>query len=362
MLKFFSIFFLVLFYFTIAFGQAAVDLPVVVHDNAGLSITIYFGLDLAATDGIDESLGESELPPPLPGNAFDARWWIPPFNGSIATYNDYRAPGDPPAFPYSEWKQHEIKFQTTDFPITISWNLPATIHDSSYIKDPFDLQIKSFSGADSMVITLSAIPYVEVHVRYNDITPVELTSFTAVVSDEGVMLNWITATELNNQGFDVERKSNTKGNWERLGYVPGYGTTTEPQTYSYLDENVPNGSYSYRLRQIDFSGTYEYSDEIIVNVGFNPTEFVLFQNYPNPFNPTTSIQFQVLKAGIVNVKIYDMLGQEIKTLFNNEVEAGMYTIQWDGLNDNGMKMSSGSYIYRMTAGDFVDSKEMILLK
>jgi hypothetical protein len=167
---------------------------------------------------------------------------------------------------------------------------------------------------------------------------------------------------LNNQGFDIERKSNTIGSWERIGYVPGNGTSTEPQTYSYLDENVQDGSYSYRLKQIDFSGAYEYSDEIVVNVGFNPTEYILFQNYPNPFNPSTSIQFQVLKTGVVNVKIFDMLGQEIKTLLNNEVEAGMYTIQWDGLNDNGMKMSSGSYIYRMTAGDFVDSKEMLLLK
>jgi hypothetical protein len=325
----------------------------------GLSYPLWFGLDLTATDGIDPTLGESDLPPPPPGNAFDARFWLPPFAGALSSWRDYRAPGNPPAFPFTGQIHHVIKFQSTDFPITISWNLPSTIASTSIIKDPFNLQQKSFSGADSIIITLSAIPYVETFVDYVDIVPVELTSFTANVIADGILLEWVTATELNNSGFEVERKLNT---WEKIGFVPGFGTTTEPKTYSFMDENVTTGTYTYRLKQIDFDGTSAYSDEVVVEVDFTPNSFALLQNYPNPFNPNTTIQFQVPKSSDVDIKIYDMLGQQIKSLFTGQVEAGNYSVNWDGTNDSGIKMSSGSYIYRMTAGDFVDTKEMIFLK
>jgi hypothetical protein len=361
MRKLFSIF-LVLFYTLIVYGQATVDIPITVSDNGGATADIYFGLDLTATDGLDVALGEAELPGIPPGGYF-AAWLLPDF--VTLSYNDYRAPGNPPAFPYTGHISHVIRIQTdipTGNPMTVSWDLPSTILATSTIGVTGNMVSFSGIGSHSWNYNPVTLSYIFVEIDYLDIVPVELTSFTGIVVDAGIMLNWTTATELNNQGFDIERKSNTIGSWERIGYVPGNGTSTEPQTYSYLDENVPDGSYSYRLKQIDFSGAYEYSDEIVVNVGFSPTDYILFQNYPNPFNPNTSIQFQVYKTGVVNVKIYDMLGQEIKTLFNDEVEAGMYTIQWDGLNDNGMKMSSGSYIYRMTAGDFVDSKEMLLLK
>jgi hypothetical protein len=193
-----------------------------------------------------------------------------------------------------------------------------------------------------------------------DVVPVELTSFTAAVSGGNVLLNWTTATELNNQGFDIERQA--EGNWSKIGYVPGYGTTTEPRSYSFMDESVATGIYIYRLKQIDFDGTFSYSNEIVVEVDLAPNDFALSQNYPNPFNPTTAIQFQVPKTSDIALKIYDMLGQEIKTLFAGQVEPGKYTVNWDGLNDAGAKMSSGSYIYRMIAGEFVQSKEMVLLK
>jgi hypothetical protein len=361
MQKLFSILLFVLLYVAIALAQATVDFDVLVHDNVGMNQTLSFGLDTAATDGIDPQLGESDLPPPPPGNAFDARFWLPPFAGALSSWKDYR---NAPAFPFTGNKQHVIKFQSTDFPITISWNLPGTIASSSYIRDPFGgtLVNASFSGADSVLVTISAIPYVEVSVDYTDVVPVELTSFTAQVSDQTVILSWITATELNNRGFEIQRFTDAESNWEVVGYVAGFGTTTEPKTYSFIDVDITNGIYHYRLKQIDYDGTSSYSDEIKVVVDLTPNEYALFQNYPNPFNPNTSVKFQVPKSGNVTIKIYDMLGQEVRTLFAEEVLRGTYTVDWDGLSDAGVQMSSGTYIYRMTAGEFVQSKEMVLLK
>ena len=343
------------------FGQATYDVQIMVHDAAGLSYPLWFGLDLTATDGIDPALGESDLPPAPPGNGFDARWWIPPFDGSLSSWKDYRAPGDPPAFPFNGNKQHILKFQSTDFPITISWSLPTTVANTSTVNDPFNIQVMSFSGTDSMVVTLSAIPYVEVSIDYSDATPVELTSFTASVIEGEVNLNWSTATEINNKGFEIQRKS--KGvNWEKIGFVDGNGTTTEPQLYSFRDYTVESGTYYYRLRQIDFDGSFTYSNTVHADINLTITNFQLSQNYPNPFNPSTNIQFHVPEAGFVTIKVYNMLGKEVRTLFAEEVSSGSYNINWDGLNDAGNKMSSGIYIYRMTAGDFVQTKQMVLLK
>ena len=218
-----------------------------------------------------------------------------------------------------------------------------------------------FAGTDSVVVTNAAIPSLNVSVDYLDIVPVELTSFTAVGSEEGVVLNWSTATELNNQGFEIERSTGSQ-NWQKIGYVPGFGTTTEPRSYSFVDDNITNGTYSYRLKQIDFDGSFAYSDEVVVELDITPREYELFQNYPNPFNPSTNIEFQVPQADQVSLIIYDMLGQEIRTLFNDQVVPGRYTVQWDGMDNSGTLMSSGIYIYRITAGDFIESREMILMK
>lgn len=363
MRRLFSIFAIVILYVTIAFGQATVNIQIMVHDNAGLSYPLWFGLDLTATDDIDPALGESDLPPPPPANAFDARFWLPPYLGSLSSWRDYRAPGTPPAFPFTGQIKYSIKIQSTDYPITIVWDLPSTIANSSLIQDVFGgvLVNETFAGTDSVVVTNPGIVQLNVFVDYIDIVPVELTSFTGSVHGEGVLLNWTTATELNNQGFDIERSASIQA-WTKIGYVPGFGTTTEPRTYSFMDNQVATGHYNYRLKQIDFDGTYAYSDEVGVEVDITPSQYGLFQNYPNPFNPTTKIQFQVPQASDVSIVIYDMLGQEVKSLFAENVQAGNYSVDWNGTNDAGLKMSSGSYIYRMTAGEFVQTKEMVLLK
>ncbi len=364
--KLFSIFSVVILYTALAFGQAVVNIPFTGTDGT-TTIPIAVGLDLAATNGIDPALGESDLPPFPPPPVFDIRFDLFPYAGSaLSTWLDYRAPGNPPAFPFSGTIQHTLWYQTSPgTAINLTYTLPAgqsfTITDQ--IGGGF-LNLGPFSGSGTAIIPGT---YTQVFSKaflvmtYLNITPVELTSFTGSVMQDGVLLNWTTATELNNQGFEIERSTGVQ-TWQKIGYVPGFGTTTEPKAYSYLDGDVTTGTYNYRLKQIDFDGTTAYSDEIEVVVDFTPSNFELSQNYPNPFNPSTTIQFQVPQASDVTVVIYDMLGQAVKSLFDGQVQAGKYTVEWDGTNYAGSKLSSGSYIYRMTAGDFVDTKEMILLK
>jgi hypothetical protein len=187
------------------------------------------------------------------------------------------------------------------------------------------------------------------------IVPVELTSFTAQVVKDGVELNWRTATETNNQGFDIERMTNN-GSFEKIGYVAGYGTTTEPKTYSFIDTELPEGKYTYRLKQIDFNGSYSYSDEVNADVTL-PIEYALEQNYPNPFNPSTTIKYSIAEDGFVNLAVYNMLGEEVTKLVNAQQKAGRYEI-----NFNAENLSSGVYVYRLETSKFISSRKLVLMK
>ena len=193
------------------------------------------------------------------------------------------------------------------------------------------------------------------------IIPVELVSFSASVAANVVSLSWSTATELNNNGFEIERSSDKtnlpdgKSGWRTIGFREGKGTTTKPQTYSYQDENLSTGIYQYRLKQIDFNGSFEYSD--IVKVEIAPSVFSLSQNYPNTFNPSTIISFSIPQTGFVSLKIYDVLGNEVATLVNKEKPAGEYEIEFDGVG-----LTSGVFFYQLKAGSFLQVKKMILLK
>jgi len=186
--------------------------------------------------------------------------------------------------------------------------------------------------------------------------PVELTSFTANVNNNGsVVLNWSTATEVNNQMFKIERRSK-ESQFITIGHVEGYGTTTEPQVYSYIDNTVEPRTYYYRLKQIDFSGQYEYSDEIEIEVN-GPLTFGLEQNYPNPFNPSTLIKYSVPENGFVNLSVHNLVGEEVRVLVNETVDAGFYEVAFNAAN-----LPSGTYFYRLQAGNTVQVKKMILLK
>jgi len=186
--------------------------------------------------------------------------------------------------------------------------------------------------------------------------PVELTSFTANVNNSGqVELNWSTATETNNQLFEIERRAEN-GQFSTIGYVEGHGTTTEPQNYSYTDVTVSTGIYYYRLKQLDFLGSYEYFDEIEVDVN-GPLSFDLEQNYPNPFNPSTNIKFSVPESGDVRLAVYNLVGEEVAVLVDGFSEAGFFEVTF-----NASSLPSGAYFYKLQSGNNVVAKKMLLMK
>lgn len=193
--------------------------------------------------------------------------------------------------------------------------------------------------------------------------PVELTNFTATVSDRDVILNWSTATESNNNGFEVERKVSDSESWNRIAFIKSAGTTTEPQNYSYRDSRLESGKYSYRLRIVDLDGTYSYSDVIEVEIGI-PNQYSLSQNYPNPFNPTTRIDYQLPFDARVQIELYSITGEKVATLVSGDISAGYHTYE---LNASKLNLASGIYFYRINAvdvqnGKFVESKKLVLLK
>ncbi len=187
--------------------------------------------------------------------------------------------------------------------------------------------------------------------------PVELVSFSAIKVENGVKLSWQTATELNNLGFEIQRISAAQ-EWQKVEFVKGQGTSTSINEYSHTDKNVSSGKYSYRLKQIDFNGDYNYSS--IVNIDLTqPVQFKLEQNYPNPFNPTTVISYQLPKNSFVTLKVYNLLGKEIAALINEYQNAGSYSVP---LSVDKFNLSSGTYLYELRAGEFVNIKKMLYLK
>ncbi len=201
----------------------------------------------------------------------------------------------------------------------------------------------------------------------NPAVPVELSSFNANVNGDNVELIWTTASETNNNGFQVERSIKNYQlkikSFETVGFVTGNGTSTELNYYSFKDEDLSAGKYIYRLKQIDYDGSFEYSNEIEVDVNV-VDEFMLYQNYPNPFNPTTKIKYSIPSvethsSASVQLKIYDVLGNEVAVLVNEQQAPGEYEIEFDAAKYN---LSSGVYYYSLTSGDFVQTKKMAIIK
>lgn len=188
--------------------------------------------------------------------------------------------------------------------------------------------------------------------------PVELSSFTYTNNFSSIKLDWQTSTELDNYGFHVERKmEKVKSDWKEIGFVEGSGTSNSPKNYSFVDEYPEEGLIKYRLKQIDFDGSFSYSNVLEINYGPVPQTSELIQNFPNPFNPSTVIGFRLLTGSHVQLKIFDMLGNEIKTLVNNHLEAGEHKVGFDGSN-----MPSGIYLYKIITPQFTQVKKMILAK
>ena len=210
---------------------------------------------------------------------------------------------------------------------------------------------------------------------------IKLTLFEGMNTREGVLLNWHTATEINNYGFEILRfaqndshseypeESGDEESWEKVGFVSGHGNSNSPKEYSFIDDKTSevfknlgglNAVLKYRLKQIDFAGNFEYSKIISVgteNILSQPTEFRLEQNYPNPFNPTTSIEYSVPNNEYVTLKVYDILGNEVSELVNEQKSAGNYSV-----NFNASNLTGGVYIYKIQAGSFNQVRKMILIK
>jgi hypothetical protein len=377
--------FLILLFTLKSYPQADLDLILTFitdEDPQYNTWELHFGLDPTATNGIDPWLGEFGYPPDACGG-----WgWtscivfcIPPFssNEDIGP-RDYRYG----ILPYSGQILHKLDiglgYSATQ--AEMFWDFPQSV--SVHLEDLlgglfFELDMQgsgSFIFTDSILIFNSFI----MNVTYNNVVPVELTSFSSSVlqNEKAVQLNWTTATETNNSGFEIQKTSpfpspyqgeggEAGRGWEIIGFVPGFGTTTEPKSYSFTDENVTTGTYKYRLKQIDFDGSFEYSNEIEVEVDFTPKEFVLYQNYPNPFNPNTTIKFEIpnvethrdASLQMVILKVYDLLGNEVATLVNEEKQPGVYEVEFDA-----SLLASGLYLYKLQSGSFVQTMKMILTK
>jgi hypothetical protein len=244
-----------------------------------------------------------------------------------------------------------------------------------------NLQWKTVGDPRSKVFTLaSSTPWTSTEATgtwtnpANQPLPVELTLFTAsVLRDNDVEVGWKTVSETNNYGFEVYRKrdhdlhdsqdyhanqANRGGEWKKLGFVEGHATTLTPQSYSYLDKSVGFGKYLYQIKQIDLDGKSETFPEMAVTVGVGPNKFILAQNYPNPFNPNTVIEFVIPQSGVTSLKVYNLLGQEVATVFEGTAEAEkINTARFDASN-----FPSGMYFYTLRSAGKAEIKRMIVMK
>jgi hypothetical protein len=206
--------------------------------------------------------------------------------------------------------------------------------------------------------------------------PIQLAKSSATaINDKDVEVSWHTVSETNNYGFEIERKRGQRSDvggqnagWAKVAFVEGHGTTLQPQDYSYVDRNLIFGKYFYRIKQIDLDGKAQLFPEMEVNVGVGPDKFVLGQNYPNPFNPSTLIDFAVPKTGRAVLKVYNILGQEVATLFDGEAEVGkVYTVSFPPARGNSFggdttSPASGTYFYVLRSAGKSETKRMLLLK
>ena len=199
--------------------------------------------------------------------------------------------------------------------------------------------------------------------------PIQMASFAAnVVRDNQVEVAWRTVSETNNYGFEIYRKRGDAGEWAKVSFVQGHGTTLAPQSYSYVDGSLSFGKYYYQIKQIDLDGKSETFSPMEVTVGATPEKLTLAQNYPNPFNPSTLIEFVVPMSGYATMKVYNVLGQEVATLFEGNAETGRtYTVRFSAtggsaFGGNASNLPSGLYFYTLRSSGNAETKRMLLTK
>lgn len=340
------------------------DPPQILHsltvsDNSG-SYTVFFGLDKRATAGYDTDSGLSESPdinvPWLPG--LEAR--MRRADGSHTQYDIRFGDGR------DQTEMHTLDFQrqTGDNtqPITISWNFPQYVTGVMKDVDTGDvITTMSGSGSQQAPFNLSGTPdeTVILEIQYTGIPqdqlPVELTAFDALLEGDVAHLNWETASELNNAGFEVQQ--NVGGVFQAVGFVQGEGTTDEAKRYSFTTTPLAAGTHTFRLKQIDFDGTSALSDEVSVVVELD-VDAELSNAYPNPFNPQTQFTLTIARQQQVTLQVYDMLGRHVQTLYEGALspgEAHLFTFEASSL-------PSGRYYIRAVGESFTSSQSVMLLK
>jgi len=357
-----KLFFAILIFLTLSIKAQTIDINFLVTDGYWPLLDIRVGLDSTATNGLDPHLGEYRLPL---FEGFGAVFDLSPYSDTNAvSLKDYRYA---PSFPFTGTIEHRLGWQLSYYGIafTIIYDFPPSV--TANFQDEFGGMFfnENFSDSGSFTVQDNFITWAILTMHYNDVIPVELASFSASIlqNERAVQIDWSTATETNNSGFEILRFTQNNNEWSTIGFVPGFGTTTEPKTYSIIDEDITTGDYKYRLKQIDFDGTFEYSNEIEVEVDFTPKEFVLYQNYPNPFNPSTTIKYSLPIESNVRIKIFNAIGEVIENLVSETQPAGTHNVVWNAQNQ-----SSGIYYYsfEVTSSDGSQShremKKIVLLK
>jgi len=265
----------------------------------------------------------------------------------------------------------QIRISTTDTSVASFTSVLATYNVNTFPNPGFGeykIDLSTFSG-QNVFIAFRHYDFNGNGMYLDDVTvagsvPVELASFAASVGENDVTLSWMTATELNNKGFYIERRT-AEDSWNSLGFVDGHGTTTETQSYIFVDKGLASGIYNYRIMQVDFDGSFKYyklNQEIEI---VTPISYALSQNYPNPFNPTTKIKYSVPVDGFVHIAVFNILGEKVANIVNTTQKSGNYEFTFDATN-----LASGMYIYRMEAGDpstgsrqvYSETKKMSLLR
>ncbi len=314
------------------------------------------GLDLTATVGIDPSLGEEALPPIFPPG-IEVRFDLTPFGVNAQSYKDYRPAS---GFPFTGTVEHRLVWQYSvgATGMTITYNLPSgvTMRFTDAITGMiFNSGILAGNG-NYLLPNATAWTSAKLFMYYDAVVPVELTSFTASVNGNNVYLFWETVTEINNFGFEIERKAQNSS-WQKIGFVPGNGTSNSPKHYNFIDQNISSvGMYYYRLKQYDTDGTFDYSEIIAAEI-VSPTKFSLKQNFPNPFNPSTTISFSLPIKSNVKINVYNQIGQLVEQVLNSVFDAGNHKIIFNAKN-----LSSGVYFYEIQTDNFKSIKKMTLIK
>ncbi len=312
----------------------------------GIGFSLASGTDDLGTVSVTRIAGSSGITTVNTNQSIARKWTIasdnPPTGGRDVTFSWVSTDDNSKIFSGTNFAQAWRYNGST-------WSAVGSSTDVS-ASDPRSLTVNTTSFSDWTVSDVNAP------------LPVEIMEFTARRKSGNIELSWKTATEVNNFGFEIERRSNvvekmTHDNWIVLGFIEGNGTINTPQEYSFVDRNMDVAQYAYRLKQIDRDGHFSYSPLVEVSAGKFPAQFDLYQNFPNPFNPSTSIKFMIPTGNFVTLNVFDALGRNVSVLVNEWKDVGEYTVRFDGST-----ISSGLYFYQITAGNYSTVKRMLLIK